>query len=55
MLGNSGREMAHKELGQKTLSNLMKDCEAWCVLVSLLTFDARFGDAAQTALAFMPP
>lgn len=24
-----GREMAHKELGQKTLSNLMKDCETW--------------------------
>ena len=23
--------MAHKELGQKTLSNLMKDCETWLV------------------------
>jgi hypothetical protein len=22
--------MAHKDLGQKTLSNLMKDCETWC-------------------------
>ncbi len=23
------REMAHKELAQKTLASFMKDCEAW--------------------------